>query len=177
MASRLVCLLLALPLLALGGFGIAAGLVPGYDALDPMRGLLDAVAPLAGSNARALEKLLAGSPVRFALAGVGAAVLFLAVRPRRGDDGPERPAKGATASKRGKGKDDATGVGLSRKAKSKAKRAAAKLSRKGEHAEAGELCFHSGMLEKAVEYFEKAEDFARAAEVCHTLKQLDRCAA
>lgn len=173
MAIRLACLFLAVPFLVLGGFGIAAGLVPNHDALDPVRGLLDALAPLAGTNARALEKLLAGSPARYALAAVGAVALFLAVKPR-GGDAAERPEKGG---KKGKDDADATGVGLSRKAKSRAKRAAAKLSRRGEHGEAGDLCFHSGMLEKAVEYYEKAEDYARAAEVCHSLKQLDRCAA
>ena len=173
---RLSCLFLGVPLLVLGGFGIAAGLAPSHDALDPVRALLAAVAPLAGTNPRALEKLLAGSPVRYALAAAGAVALFVAVRPRggRGEAEPKAPKKG----KKGKGGEaEAAGVALSRGAKGKAKRAAAKLARRGEYGEAGELCFHSGMLEKAVEYFEKGEDFARAAEVCHTLKQLDRCAA
>jgi tetratricopeptide (TPR) repeat protein len=159
---RLSCLLLAVPLLGLGAFGVAAGLAPGHDALDPVRALLDALAPLAGTNARALEKGLAGSPARFALAALGAGALFLAVRPRGGGGRSEAAPKRRKGQGKG-GEEAAAGPELSRGARSKAKRAARKLARRGEHGEAGELCFHSGMLEKAVEYFEAGGDFARAA--------------
>lgn len=175
---RLSCLILAVPLVVLGAFGVAAGLVPGHDALDPVRSLLDSLAPLAGTNARALEKALAASPARFVLAAAGAAALFVAVRPRGGGGGG-REAPRDKGGRKAKGGDaaEAAGPALSRGARRKAKRAAAKLARRGEHGEAGELCFHSGMLEQAAQYFEAGGDFARAAEVCHTLKQLDRCAA
>jgi serine/threonine-protein kinase len=165
MVKRLAFLLLGIPLLLAGGFGVAASLAPKHDALDAGRGVLDAVAPLAGTNARALEKLLAGSPLCFGLAGAGLLLVFLGVKPRRGGEEEEAPApeKGGTAA-------------VPRKLASKAKRAAAKAARKGQLAEAGEICFHSGLLDKAVQYFEKAEDYTRAAEILHTLKQLDRCA-
>jgi tetratricopeptide (TPR) repeat protein len=161
MVRRLAFLLLGLPLLVAGGFGIAASLAPKLPALDAVRGLLDAVAPLVGSNARALELQLAGSPIRFGLAGGGLLLLVLALLPGRRAKAEEREPDVAV---------------ISRKALRKTKRAAARAARKGQYAEAGEICFHSGLLEKAAEYFEKGEDLPRAAEILHTLKQYDRCA-
>jgi len=163
MIVRIAFLLLGVPLLLAGGFGVAANLAPKNGGLDAGRAVLEIVAPLAGAKARALEAGLAGSPLRFVLVGAGALLLFLAVRPRRGDGADEAPAR------------EEGGSGVPRKLMRKAKRAAAKAARKGQLAEAGDICFHSGLLEKAVEYFEKAQDYSRAAEILHTLKQYDRC--
>jgi serine/threonine-protein kinase len=164
MIVRLVFLLLALPLLAAGGFGIAASLTPDLGALDAARGLLDVVAGLAGTKGRALERVLAGTPLRFGFAGVGALLLLLAVRPKRGEQEPAAEADGGGLA------------GVSRKALRTAKRSAGRAARKGQWSEAGEVLFHSGMLEKAANAFEKAQDYTRAAEICHTLERFDRCA-
>jgi tetratricopeptide (TPR) repeat protein len=159
---RLVLVVLALPLLAIGGFGLAAALAPDLGVLDVARSARDVVAPLAGTNARNLERTLAESPIRLVLAGAGVLLLVLAARRGGEKDEKEAPAGGVAA--------------VPRKLVRKAKRAAAKAARKGQLAEAGEICFQSGMLEKAASYFEKGQDFTRAAEIYHNLKQMDRCA-
>ncbi len=165
MVFRLVFLVLSLPLLAAGGFGLAASMAPDLDALDAGRGVLNALAGLAGTKGKALERLLAETPLRFGLAGAGALLLLLALRPKRGgqDAAPEAKDGGGMA-------------GVSRKALRTAKRSAGRAARKGQWSEAGEVFFHSGLLEKAVDAFEKAQDYPRAAEICHTLKRYDRCA-
>jgi len=128
------------PMLLAGGFGLAASLAPDLGALGAGRALLEILAPLAGAKPRALEALLAGSPLRFALTGIGAVLLFLGLRPRKeaGDEEAAAPAKGGRGVK--------GGSGVPRKLMRKAKRAAAKAARKGQLAEAGEICFHSGLL-------------------------------
>jgi len=171
---RLVSLLVAVPLVALGAFGLAAPRAPGHAALEPVRGLLAAAAPLAGMQPRALEALAIGFPAPYVLTGVGVLLLVFGLRSRGRAEAVPPPPK-----KKG-GKERAGGGGpvrLSAAAQRKAKRAAKKLARRGELVEAGELCFASGMAEDAIAYFEKAGKLARAAEVCQELRQLDRCAA
>lgn len=167
MIIRTGLLLLGVPLLLAGALGLAASLAPESAVLGAGRALLGILAPLAGAEPRALEAALAG-PLRFVLAGAGAAALFLGLRGRGGAE--EAPAS-ETAGKGGRDGRSA----VPRKLVRKAKRAAAKAARKGQLAEAGEICFHSGLLEKSVGYFEKAQDYARAAEILHSLAQFDRC--
>lgn len=163
MIARLVFLLIAAPLLATGGFGIAAAMAPKAGVVDVGRGVLGVLAPMAGTSARSLEAAIVESPLKFILMLLGTALLFLAVKRSRSEPSHAAPAKEGGVAK--------VPARLRRKANS----AAAKAARKGQLAEAGEICFHSGELEKAAGYFEKAQDYARAAEIMNTLGKLDRC--
>jgi tetratricopeptide (TPR) repeat protein len=169
MIVRLVFLVLALPLLGFGGFGLAAGFAPKSTPVAIGRNAIVAVATVTGKKPKELEGALAGTPLKFVLSAVGLALLFLAVKPRGGDGGREEKAP------KGKGKSEGGVAKVPRKLARKAKGAASKAARKGQYSEAGEICFHSGQLEKAAEYFEKGEDYERAAEIMNSLGKLDRC--
>jgi hypothetical protein len=169
MIVRLVFLVLALPLLGLGGFGLAAGFAPKSTPVAIGKNAVVAVATLTGKKPKELESALAETPLKFVLSAIGLALVFLAVKPKGGDGGREEKQP------KGKGKSEGGMAKVPRKLARKAKGAASKAARKGQYSEAGEICFHSGQLEKAAEYFEKGEDYERAAEIMNSLGKLDRC--
>jgi eukaryotic-like serine/threonine-protein kinase len=169
MIVRLVFFVLALPLLGLGGFGLAAGFAPKSTPVAIGKNAVVAIATITGKKPKELEGALAGTPLKFVLSAVGLALLFLAVKPSGGGGGREEKEP------KGKGKSDGGVAKVPRKLARKAKGAASKAARKGQYSEAGEICFHSGQLEKAAEYFEKGEDYERAAEIMNSLGKLDRC--
>jgi tetratricopeptide (TPR) repeat protein len=156
MIARIASLLLGLALALAGGFGIAAAARPDLGGLDAVRGLVDRLAPLAGTNALAVERALAATPLRFGLAGAGAFLLWFALLRRA------RPTRLHAADARTP----------DRKAASKA----AKLAKKGDLAETGEAALAAGRLEEAAVHFEKGGDLARAAEVRLELRQYERAA-
>jgi tetratricopeptide (TPR) repeat protein len=168
MIARLVFFVLALPLLGIGGFGVAAGFAPKSGVASMGRSAVVAVATLTGKKPKELESAIVETPLKFVLSAVGLALVLLAVKPSGGGGGRE------SKDPKAKGK-DAGMAKIPRKLARKAKGAARKAARKGQYAEAGDICFHSGELEKAAEYFEKGEDFSRAAEVWNSLGKLDRC--
>ncbi|MCP4039809.1 MAG: protein kinase [bacterium] len=167
--TRIVLVLLSLPLLVSGIAGLLWAYAP--QATLSLR-LNDAMFQMVASMIEAqlpdpfgilhpdsIEGALAGW-LRFILAPAGLLLILFASLPRRASDEAELEAAAEERADAGlPAVDKAT-------AKKTAKRAAG-LAKKGEHAEAAELCFSVDLMDQAADYFVKAEDFERAAEVRH----------
>jgi len=155
MILRILALLLSLPALAAAGLQLAGSGVPGSAALARFQKLAqEALAGAAGDAGRAaLERI--DSPLAGILAaGLGLFLLAVALRPRRRRGEGEPPAAGEPPP-------------VERRALRRLERQAAALARKGQRREAAELCAGAGLLDRAVEYFEAAEEYVRAAELRH----------
>ncbi|MFT5442841.1 MAG: tetratricopeptide (TPR) repeat protein [Myxococcota bacterium] len=115
----------------------------------------------------AVEEILAGV-LRFVLAPVG--VMMILAAGMMGRDSEIADMTGESGS---------FDSGLVPVEKSLAKRAlkrANALARKGEFNEAAEILFSVDMMDKAAEFFIKAEDFVRAAEIRHDQNRFLECA-
>ncbi|MDP6980439.1 MAG: protein kinase [Myxococcota bacterium] len=167
--TRILLVLLSLPFLVTG----TAGLLWAYFPQSSLSlRLSDAMFELVASLIEAqvpdpfdivhpdtIEDGLSGG-LRFIIAPIGLLMILFASLPRR--DGEEAIAEGGAEESVGNGL-PAVDKALSKKT---AKRAAA-LAKKGEYAEAGELCFSVDLMDKAAEYFTQGELFERVAEIRH----------
>jgi tetratricopeptide (TPR) repeat protein len=164
MILRLLGLLFALLFLIVGAFGLGAGHFPDSGLVATGRALLATLTHslngLVGGDfsGESIQKMLAGLPA-LGLLGLGVALLLLSVRrsvdlavDEEGTEAPQQEANAAPVDKR---------------LASKIQKQAAALAKKGKVSQAAELCVSSGLLDRAAEYFEQAEDLVRAAEVRH----------
>jgi len=158
MISRIVSLLLALPLMALGAYGLGTQLAPGHALVKALAGLLArtpwGLAPL---------QVLVGVTPRGIAMGAGLLLLAVAFRPRGEKLSSDEKEPGVAR--------------VDKRIVKKARRQAASMARKGAVEEAAELCFASGLLDPAATYFEQAEDFVRAAEIRHDQNRFAEAAA
>ncbi len=168
--TRIVLVLFSLPFLITGTAGLLWAYMP-QSSLS-LR-LSDATFELIASMIEAqfpdpfdilhpdtIEDGLSGG-LRFIIAPIGLLMILFASIPRR--DHEE-----AVAEEGGEEKNADSGLPEVDKATAKktAKRAAA-LAKKGEYADAAELCFSVDLMDQAADYFMKGELFERAAEIRH----------
>ncbi len=148
-----------------GSVGLAIGLAPENTVVGAIgtgfTKFLELVLPLLPIAAEPDEAVewLSGMPWRFVIAPVGLALLYVA-----------RLCGGSGKAKEVVEEDDDRPQKISRedrKGMSKAKRDAARIARKGNPHEAGELCLAVGLLDEAAAHFVKAEEYERAAEIRH----------
>jgi tetratricopeptide (TPR) repeat protein len=169
MIVRILALLIALPLLVLGGYGVARARVPSHDVVGAVEEHLAEVASLSGRGIHEVRELVEAPSVHLGLAGAGVFLLIVALRPRRrhsaSADGPVQ----AVAAGPG-------GAHAPDKGARKFVRQAAQLAKQGDPVEAAELCRSVGALDAAANYFEAAGEYVRAAEVRHDQNQFERAA-
>jgi len=167
---RIVLVLLSLPLLAAGTAGLLWAYAPSAApslalselTLALVAALIEAQLPdpLGLLHPDTIEDNLAG-PLRFVLVPVGLLMILSAWLSKRAHGAvSELEAAGAQRADSGLPAVDKTTV-------KKTARRAAGLARKGEYREAGELCFSVDLMDRAADYFIKARDFERAAEIRH----------
>lgn len=146
-----------------GGIGLAIGLAPENPGVAIVHAgfakLLELVLPLLPVSADAGEAVewLSSTPWQFVVAPVGlvllhAARLFGGSKEKEVVEDDGRPQKLSREDRKGM---------------SKAKRDAARIARKGNPHEAGELCLAVGLFDEAAAHFVKANEYERAAEIRH----------
>jgi len=163
---RTLSVLLGLLLLAAGGFGLLTAYAPDSElALRLQTGVEQALLRVPGVPKAGGTVLVAwlGSPaLRFTLAPVGLVLAVVALLPRSGKvaEAPGGTAEAASG--------DAGGaMPVDKRQARRSQKQAASLARKGQVAEAAELLFSVGVMDKAAEYFVQAGDLVRAAEIRH----------
>ncbi len=178
--GRILMVLLSLPALVAGSFGLLATYMPDSSLTHAVGGIVHGAAALASSDpglGLSLEQWLVWPALRFGLAPTGL-VLLLAGLLGGGDGGEPSVAKDgekkAKKSKSGRGDAKAAAEpetrkasGLEKRLLKKAEKQAQMLARKGDVLEAAELLFDAQHFDKAAEYFVQAGSFVRAAEIRH----------
>ena len=171
MIVRILAFLIAVPLLILGGYGVARARVPSHDAVGAVEEHLADIASLRGSGIHEVRELVKAPKVHFGLVLFGAFTLFIAVRPRR--RATEAEAEGAPPV-------DVLPEPAERSASDrsvrKLVRQAAQIAKRGDPLEAADLCYSVGALDEAAEYFVAAGEHVRAAEVRHDQNQFELAA-
>jgi len=155
---RLIPLLLAAPLLLLGAAGVAQFHAPSAPVVGPAHDLLVGWLLLLGRYVglgAELERIATG-PLAYAPLLTGLILLILALRGRR-----RRSAEEAVEDLR------PGAPQVDKKVRRSAEKQAEALAKKGNLADAGGLLVEVGSLDRAAEFFIKAELFARAAEIRH----------
>ena len=156
MIVRILAILLALPLVAVGSYGLAVALAPDAGAVEAVQERIeDAVDDTALEDRLPLvESRVAGG----AIALVGLLLLGVGLKPRSGDvaDPGEPLPAGAPA---------ALPATTNKRVLRKVDKRAAALAKQGSVLDAAELCAESGLHDAAVEYFTQAGEYVRAAEV------------
>ncbi|MDH3684646.1 MAG: protein kinase [Myxococcales bacterium] len=169
MIVRILAFSIAVPLLVLGGYGIARARVPSHDAVGALEERLADVASLAGQGIHEVREAVESPPVHFGLAGFGLLALFVSLRPGR-KSGGEEPASGSAPLS------DAGAPASPDRSSRKFVRQAAQIAKKGDPIEAAEMCFSVGALDAAANYFVAGGEFVRAAEVRHDQNQFELAA-
>jgi tetratricopeptide (TPR) repeat protein len=185
MLGRVVMLLLALPVLAVGGYALLAHYLPDSGATNALQGVLHGLVGLAAAGsgdaaAIRVEGWLESPMLRFTLAPVGLLLLLAGIFSGGDSDGdatgrarPTRKADDAGKKKGKKGADESSKAeprkvsSVEKRIQKKAERQAAALARKGDVLEAAELLFDAQAFDKAADYFIKAGELIRAAEIRH----------
>lgn len=162
--GRIVAILLGLPLLLAGGYGLLAAYMPGSEIVMSIQsGLQGVVKSAQGTGvpldfAVTFEEGLAGPLLRFVVAPFGIVLLVLGLAPRREKEEvvavEEAPEAGAAAA-------------VDKRLVKKTQKAAAAIAKKGQLVDAAEMCFAAGLLDQAADYFIEAGDAERAAEIRH----------
>ena len=164
--GRILAIAVAVPLLAVGAVALATAHLPEQALVETARGaLLQVASQLASVEALGLpedlpervETALAGVLLRYTLLPLGLVVLVVTLLPGRG------------AAKAGGGEAEAFDARMVTDPRElrKARKLASAIARKGDPADAAEICFASGLLDEAANYFIAAEEFVRAAEIRH----------
>lgn len=159
--TRLLLIFSSVPLGLLGAYGLGAELAPGNALVGALAGVVEGSAGRLGASgvAEALRGVVPGA----VFASLGLAALVFAMKSR---------GSGATQDS---ALDDLS-VSEPRLAR-KVEKQAAKMAKRGQVAEAAELCFASGLLERAAGFYEQAEEFVRAAEIRHDQNRFGDAAA
>jgi tetratricopeptide (TPR) repeat protein len=177
--GRIVFILISLPLLLAGSYGLLASYIPGASITGAVRGLLSGLVGVFGSGGGfmgTLEGWLVSPLLRFSVAPAALVLIWSALMPARGGHRSQAAAKhaeaGAKPSKRASGEageqaGSAKPTGAEKRFLKKAEQQARALARKGEVLEAAELLFSVQHFDKAADYFIQAEEFVRAAELRH----------
>ncbi len=171
--GRILMVLLSLPLLLAGGYGLLASYVPGSGAVSAFHGLLSGLLGTISNDPGGmvdLESWLVWPALRFSLAPSGLVLLVAGLFPR--SSGGVKPAD-EKAGKKARGKGEESGASdrkpgaAEKRMLKKVEKQAHALAKQGEVLEAAELLFESQHLDKAADYFIQAEQFVRAAEIRH----------
>ena len=160
---RLLCLLVALVLVGVGGVGVMLQ----RSASDPqLRSHRQQIEKTLAPARTALPPVLLQGWMPFGLVGGGLAIalgVVLVARRRASAPAASPRGRGATG---GRGAPDVEPV-VDRRLGRKLERQALSMARKGMTQEAAELCFDAGLLDRAAELFVEAGDFVRAAGIRH----------
>ncbi len=179
--------LVSLPLLLAGSFGLLATYLPDAGATEALHGVLKGITRAASSDRgliASLEDWLVWPALRFSLAPAGFVLLLSGLLPRGGGDvgskADEKRRGEGKSKKRGKkgSEDDELAVfagageprkpaGIEKRFLKKIEKQAQMVAKKGDVLEAAELLFEAEHYEKAADYFIQAEQFVRAAEIRH----------
>lgn len=161
---RLLCLLVALVLVGVGGVGVMLQ----RGASDPqLRRHRQQIEKTLAPARAALPPILLQGWTPFGLVGGGLAIaLGVVLTARRAGSARTAPARGRAGATGGRGAPDAEPV-VDRRLGRKLERQALAMARKGMAQEAAELCFDAGLLDRAAELFIEAGDFVRAAGIRH----------
>lgn len=149
---RVLLILLGVLLASAGAYGLGTALAPELSVVRALGGFVEAAAGAVGLAGRpaALVGLVPGG----ALLAVGLVLVVLGARSRGFDASVGEPLADDLA---------AADPRLARKVEKQANR----MAKRGSVLEAAELCFASGLLERAAQLFEQVEEFVRAAEIRH----------
>jgi tetratricopeptide (TPR) repeat protein len=151
-----------------GGLGLALAYAPSAPgvlaARDGLAEFLQRALPLVSSDLLPGHVIgwLTAAPWRFLLAPAGVITLGLTVLPGGGGI-----SMADDRSDRGGGKRGASLPREDKRGQKKARAEAARIAKKGNPAEAAELCIAVGLLDDAANYFLRAELHERAAEIRH----------
>jgi tetratricopeptide (TPR) repeat protein len=171
--SRLVALVLGLPLLAGGGVVVGLAHAPDLGVVKVGRSLLvDALTAVDGALGLGLQpdgvlEKLAASPLAYALPAVGLLLLAFALKPRRGGAAEESAESDEGALSVAK---------LDRSTRKRAEKQVKDLVKQGKIREAADLCFTADQLDKAVELYIQCDQVQRAAEIRHDQNRFDEAA-
>ncbi|MFQ5415433.1 MAG: protein kinase [Myxococcota bacterium] len=161
--GRTVAVCLGLVLLVVGAFALANALVPAHAIVAMLRDrLLTALMQVPGANlAVYMDPVLEHPGAQYGLVPLGLVLLFLGIRMGRTaklDPGVSEDADGPR---------EVVTFAVDKKTAKKGLKQAAALAKVGRALDAAELCFANGSMEAAAEYFVKANEFERAAEIRH----------
>ncbi|MCZ6463290.1 MAG: protein kinase [Proteobacteria bacterium] len=169
---RIFGLVLGLPLLLAGAFGLLAAYQgDGQLVFDLRVQLQDAAKAMDGTVALyfaiTFEEWVAGPILRFVLAPLGLTLMVGGFLVRRGgvEDELDEEAEPQAAA-----------VPIDKRLLKKTLRQAAAVAKKGMVVDAAEMLFSAGALDKAADYFIQAEEHARAAEIRHDQNRFIECA-
>ncbi len=163
--TRLIFILVALPFGVLGAYGLGAELAPGNDLVRAGAGLVEKLAGALGQPELAAQ--LGGLVPGGVLSAMALGLLVAAFKPRGGAVIPEAGDDVALV--------DDLAFSDPRAAR-KIEKQASRLAKKAQVAEAAEMCFANGLLDKAGDFFEQAEEFVRAAEIRHDQNRFQEAA-
>jgi tetratricopeptide (TPR) repeat protein len=161
---RIVAILVGLPVLLAGAFGLLAAYSPGAELTFQIQaGLQDVVKGFVESGlprdfAVTLEEWLTAPALRFSLAPVGLVLLLLGCFPKRQRKAEEEAEASAP--------DDGVAP-IDKRLLKKTQKQAVALAKKGQVLDAAEMLFSAGLMDKAAEYFIQANEPIRAAEIRH----------
>jgi tetratricopeptide (TPR) repeat protein len=164
MIVRLVAIAAAVPTLLLGAFGLSATFAPGLGLHEQLEPWTRVLLHWLGMGAH-LEALKSAIPSGVATAA-GASLLWIGFSAGGSRKARARsPRKEERVDRRGPRPISAPLVPPTERAARKLEKRAAALARKGQVAEAAELCRESGLPDAAVRYYLEAGEIARAAEI------------
>ncbi|MBW2240835.1 MAG: protein kinase [Deltaproteobacteria bacterium] len=161
--KRVLLILFGALVAAAGAYGLGTALAPGQPTIAALGSVFEAAAGAAGIEGP-LAKLVGVLPGGVLLA-VGVVLLGLGAR--------SGGAGGAGANEVLADDLAATDPRMARKVEKQASR----MAKRGSPVEAAELCFGSGLHERAAQLFEQADEFVRAAEIRHDQNRFQESAA
>ena len=170
MPGRILMVLLSLPVLVAGSYGLMANSLPGSEFTDVVQGGLHAFIGFVSTDpglAIEFEGWLDRPVTRSGLLALGLLLLGAGCLPRRA------PAGRAASANPGKARDASLRVDKDRvtaaekRGRKRIAKQARSLAREGEVLEAAQLLVEVDELDAAAEYFVEAEAFVRAAQVRH----------
>ena len=171
MIVRLFAILVSLPMLAIGAFGLGSAFAAEAGFVALLGGWIGQALEAVGQPG--LRDTLAGVVPGGVASAVGGLALFVGARPSRGTVAEDAPvADDGVAAASG-----VTAPSIDKRSEKKASKHAAALAKKGNVLEAAEFAFASGALDTAADYFEQAEQYVRAAEIRHDQNRMTESAA
>jgi tetratricopeptide (TPR) repeat protein len=159
---RVLCLLAALGLAAVGGVGVLAQRAATDPQMKDYRKPVERLVARSGLPPVVLQGLLP-----WILVGAGAAVAGAFVLAARRGARAKPSGRPAAVSRGGRPESSEAEPVVDKRLGRKLEKQALAMARKGMGQEAAELCFDAGLLDRAAELFVEAGDFVRAAEIRH----------